>query len=112
MTKLFAIPTENGKLCTHFGHCEKFAIVETNDQKVVREDYLTPPVHQPGVYPQFLAQQGVSVIISGGMGQKAQQLFTQNNIEVCMGVNAESPSLLVEQYLNDQLGTGENLCDH
>ncbi|MCD4691348.1 MAG: NifB/NifX family molybdenum-iron cluster-binding protein [Calditrichales bacterium] len=112
MKKLFAIPTESGKLCAHFGHCEKFAIVETEDQKVVKEEYITPPGHQPGVYPQFLAQQGVSVIISGGMGMKAQQLFAQNNIEVCMGVDAESPKKLVEQYLNDQLKTGQNLCDH
>jgi predicted Fe-Mo cluster-binding NifX family protein len=112
MKKLFAIPTEDGKLCAHFGHCEKFAIVETEDQKVVNEEYLTPPGHQPGVYPQFLAQQGVSVIISGGMGMKAQQLFAQNNIEVCVGVNAESPKKLVEQYLKDQLKTGQNLCDH
>jgi predicted Fe-Mo cluster-binding NifX family protein len=110
--KLFAIPTENGQLCAHFGHCEKFAIIETEDQKIVREEYLTPPVHQPGVYPQFLAQQGVSVIISGGMGQRAQQLFAQNNIEVCMGVMAESPAKLVEQYLRGQLQTGDNLCDH
>jgi len=112
MKKLVAIPTENGKLCAHFGHCEKFAIVETEDNKVVKEELLTPPVHQPGVYPQFLAQHGVGVIISGGMGQKAQQLFAQNNIDVCIGVNAESPAKLVEQYLNRSLKTGENLCDH
>jgi ATP-binding protein involved in chromosome partitioning len=112
MTKLFAVPTENGKLCAHFGHCEKFAIVEAEDKKIIKEDYVTPPVHEPGVYPEFLAQQNVSVIISGGMGQKAQQLFAQNNIEVCMGVDSESPSKLVEQYLNNQLQTGENLCDH
>ncbi|MBC8403025.1 MAG: NifB/NifX family molybdenum-iron cluster-binding protein [Candidatus Marinimicrobia bacterium] len=112
MKKLFAVPTENGKLCAHFGHCEKFTIVETENQKIVKEELLEPPVHQPGVYPQFLAQQGVSVIISGGMGQKAQQLFIQNNIEVCMGVSADSPIKLVEQYLNNQLQTGQNLCDH
>lgn len=112
MKKLFAVPTENGKLCEHFGHCEKFAIVETEDQKVIKEEYVSPPVHQPGVYPEFLAQHGVKVIISGGMGVKAQQLFAQNNIEVCMGVGADSPSILVEQYLNNQLQTGENLCDH
>lgn len=112
MKKLFAIPVINGKLCTHFGHCEHFAIVETEDHKVLGEGFLNPPVHQPGAYPKFLADQGVSVIISGGMGQKAQQLFTQNNIEVCMGVNAESPVKLVEQYLQNQLQTGENLCDH
>lgn len=112
MKKLFAIPTENGKLCAHFGHCEQFVVVETDGDKLVGEESLTPPVHQPGVYPQFLAQQGVSVIISGGMGQKAQQLFAQNNIEVCMGVAAETPSELVQQYLNSQLQTGDNLCDH
>ena len=112
MKKIFAIPTQNGQLCAHFGHCEKFAIVETDGEKVTGERLLTPPVHQPGVYPQFLAQQGVSVIISGGMGQKAQQLFMQNNIEVCMGVAADSPRTLVEQYLKKELQTGDNLCDH
>jgi predicted Fe-Mo cluster-binding NifX family protein len=112
MTKLFAVPTEQGKLCAHFGHCEKFAIVETEGQKIIKEELISPPVHQPGVYPAFLAEQGVSVIISGGMGQKAQQLFAQNNIEVCIGVNSELPKNLVEQYLNNELQTGQNLCDH
>ncbi len=112
MKKLFAVPTIDGKLCAHFGHCEKFAVVETDDGKVVATEFLTPPVHQPGVYPQYLAQQGVSVIISGGMGQKAQDLFTQNNIEVHMGVNAQEPAMLVEQYLSDQLQTGQNQCEH
>ena len=112
MTKLFAVPTEQGQLCAHFGHCEKFAIVETDDQNIIKVELITPPVHEPGVYPQFLAQQGVSVIISGGMGMKAQQLFTQNNIEVCVGVNSGTPSDLVQQYLENKLQTGQNLCDH
>ena len=69
-------------------------------------------MHEPGVYPQFLAEHGVSVIISGGMGQRAQQLFAQNKIEVCVGVNADTPQKLVEQYLKSELQTGQNLCDH
>jgi len=112
MKKLFAIPTLNGELTAHFGHCEKFAIVETEEGKMVREYMLEPPVHEPGVYPQFLAEKGVHVIIAGGMGQKAQDLFTQNNIEVCMGVVAGSPAKLVEDYFSKQLQTGQNLCDH
>lgn len=112
MKKIFAVPTENGKLCAHFGHCEKFALVETEGTKVLGEKFITPPDHQPGVYPKFLAEQGVSVIISGGMGQRAQQLFAQHDIDVCIGANTESPSKLVEQYLNGQLQSGENFCDH
>jgi len=112
MEKVFAVPTENGKLCAHFGHCEKFAVIKTEDQKIVSLQYLSPPVHQPGVYPRFLAQQGASVIIAGGMGQRAQKLFNQNQIEVCMGANIESPAKLVEKYLAGELVTAENLCDH
>jgi len=108
----FAIPTLNGQLTAHFGHCEKFAIVNVEDNKVINEEMIEPPVHQPGVYPKFLSEQGVNVIIAGGMGQKAQDLFAQNNIEVHMGVDAGSATELVEQYLNNQLQTGANLCDH
>ncbi len=112
MEKLFAVPTIGKQLCAHFGHCEEFAIVKTEDQKIVNVEYHAPPVHQPGTYPRFLAGKGVSTIISGGMGMKAQEIFAQNNIEVYMGVNSENPEKLVEQYLNDQLQSGENLCDH
>jgi predicted Fe-Mo cluster-binding NifX family protein len=112
MKKKFAIPTLNEKLTAHFGHCEKFAIVDVEDDKVVNEAFIVPPVHEPGVYPKFLADQGVHVIIAGGMGQKAQDLFAMNNIEVHMGVQDGSPSELVMSYLGNELQTGQNLCDH
>lgn len=112
MKKLFAVPTENGKLCAHFGHCEKFAVIETEDSMIINEKYIEPPVHQPGVYPKFLADMGVSTIIAGGMGQKAQDLFAMNNIEVYMGVDFSEPVKLVESYLKNDLVSGNNLCDH
>ena len=112
MKKLFAVPTINKKLCAHFGHSEQFAVVETEDQKITNIVFYTPPVHQPGTYPKFLAEKGVSTIISGGMGQKAQDIFTHHNIEVFMGIDSEDPAVLVEKYLADQLLGGDNLCDH
>lgn len=107
-----AIPTANKQLTAHFGHCESFAIVYTEGNKIEKTEFLDPPVHQPGVYPKFLADHGVEVIIAGGMGQKAQDLFAANNIKVCMGVNAETPENLVKQYLSETLETGENQCTH
>jgi predicted Fe-Mo cluster-binding NifX family protein len=112
MKKLFAIPTIDKQLCMHFGHCQEFAIVETDDKKIVNVQYLSPPVHQPGTYPRFLASKGVSTIISGGMGVKAQEIFAQNNIEVFMGIQANQPEKLVEQYLTHEIVSGDNLCDH
>ena len=43
---------------------------------------------------------------------KAQELFTMNNIEVFMGIDSDEPKTLVEKYLDKQLESGENLCDH
>jgi predicted Fe-Mo cluster-binding NifX family protein len=108
----FAIPTNGGALTVHFGHCEKFAVIDVTDNIIEAEEYLDPPVHQPGVYPAFLAGKGVNTIIAGGMGQKARDLFAQNNIEVIMGVEEGTPRQLVESLLNNRLEAGDNFCDH
>jgi predicted Fe-Mo cluster-binding NifX family protein len=110
--KKFAVPTVDQRLTPHFGHCQQFAIIHTEDENIVDVEFVDPPLHQPGVYPKFLAEKGVEVIISGGMGHKAQALFAQNHIEVCIGVPEGSPRKLVEEYLSNRLLTGENLCDH
>ncbi len=111
MNRIFAVPTENKKLCAHFGRCESFAIVEVENDKIVKESYLDPPVHQPGTYPSFLAEKGVNTIIAGGMGVMAQNLFKENNIEVFMGIDVQDPAKLVEKYLQNELENGDNLCD-
>ncbi len=112
MKRKFAIPTVDGKSCAHFGHCQSFAVVEVEGVDLGVMNFMDPPAHQPGTYPRFLADQGVSIVIAGGMGQMAQNLFQQNNIEVHMGVGVEEPHFLVEQFLRNELQTGDNLCNH
>jgi len=108
-----AIPLVNGRLCMHFGHCEQFALVETNEQNsIVDKTLLTPPPHEPGVLPAWLHEQGADVIIAGGMGMRARQLFESNDITVVVGAPAEEPEQLVAKYLSETLETGENVCDH
>ncbi|HOE16770.1 MAG TPA: iron-sulfur cluster carrier protein MrpORP [Syntrophorhabdaceae bacterium] len=109
----FAIPTYQGKLCAHFGHCEAFALIDTDSEgKVMNENYVTPPPHEPGVLPAWLSQQGVNCIIAGGMGSRAQQLFAQQGVSVVTGAQGEYPREIVEQYLKGILQTGANTCDH
>ena len=109
-----AIPIAGGRLCMHFGHCEQFALVEVDDaaSKPVNTTFVTPPPHEPGVLPRWLHEQGATVIIAGGMGQRAQQLFTQNDIKVVVGAPAETPENLVQAYLDGTLASGQNACDH
>lgn len=109
-----AIPLADGKLTAHFGHCAQFAIVDVDrESKTIKEQVvLDPPPHEPGVLPAWLAEQGVNVIIAGGMGQRAQTLFTDKSIEVVVGAPVDTPEALVSDYLAGTLQVGDNVCDH
>ena len=111
---LIAIPTAEGKLAMHFGHCEKFALIRVDDHNrtITDERLETPPPHEPGVLPRWLAEKGADIIIAGGMGQRAQDMFTHNGIKVIVGAAAIEPRNIVEQYLSDSLEIGGNVCDH
>jgi len=109
---MFAVPTAEGKLCSHFGHCDQFALIETEEGKIKAKTMHTPPPHEPGVLPKWLHEMGAHVIIAGGMGSRAQQLFDENGIKVVTGAPADTPESLVRQYLSDSLVTGGNVCDH
>jgi predicted Fe-Mo cluster-binding NifX family protein len=85
-----AIPLAGGKLALHFGHCEAFALLEVDtDRRLItgRQDLSAPP-HQPGLLPAWLAERGANMIIAGGMGQRAQDLFAGHGIEVLVGAPA------------------------
>ena len=109
-----AIPLANGRLAQHFGHCERFALVDVdNSTRTIRGIALVDaPPHEPGRLPSWLQQRGVDTVIAGGMGQRAQQLFAQCGIRVIVGAPAETHDTLVSQYLNGTLEPGQNLCDH
>jgi predicted Fe-Mo cluster-binding NifX family protein len=109
---IFAVPVSGGKLCSHFGHCDQFALIETEEGEIKGKTMLTPPPHEPGVLPRWFHEQGSNVIIAGGMGARAQGLFTENGIRVITGAPVDSPEALVNQFLSGSLVTGDNLCDH
>ncbi|MDD3146010.1 MAG: NifB/NifX family molybdenum-iron cluster-binding protein [Candidatus Riflebacteria bacterium] len=109
-----AIPVTEGTLCTHFGHCQQFCILTVNESKqITNKEMLTPPPHEPGVLPRWLAEQKATVILAGGMGHRAQELFSQNGIQVITGVQGgQTPETAAEAYLKGTLQTGENACSH
>lgn len=109
-----AIPMADGRLCMHFGHCERFALVDVDSRtgKIVNREDVVPPPHEPGLLPRWLAERGARVIIAGGMGQHAQSLFSENGIQVLVGAQPRTPEELVSNYLAGTIELGENTCDH
>ena len=109
-----AIPLANGRLAQHFGHCEHFALLDADPAKneILNKDLLPAPPHQPGLLPRWLHEQGATVIIAGGMGMRARNLFAEQGITVVVGAPSAEPEALVQQYLEGTLQTGDNICDH
>ena len=111
-TKVLVVPVSGGKLSSHFGHCDQFAFIETQNGKITETQMRTPPAHEPGVLPRWLSEQGADVAIVGGMGEKAQQLLRERGIEVIIGAPMDPPESLANQYLSNTLVSGANVCDH
>ncbi len=105
-----AIPLADGKLTAHFGHCKEFALIDVHDNEIKKKARLEPPPHEPGILPLWLRQQGANVVIAGGMGRRAIDLFNQAGITVIIGAPPEAPETLVNHYLNNTLVMGENPC--
>jgi ATP-binding protein involved in chromosome partitioning len=108
-----AIPTSDGLLCPHFGHCQEFTFIEADQEtnKITDTTIEVPPPHEPGILPKWLAEKKCNLIIAGGMGQMAITLFNQAGITVICGAPSDAPEKLVQSYLDKQLTTGENACD-
>jgi predicted Fe-Mo cluster-binding NifX family protein len=112
MNKTIAIPMENGVLCSHFGHCQQFAIVKVENSKIIDIKEITPPEHVPGLYPKWVAQHGATDVIAGGMGQKAIDLFNEQCINVFIGAPLTTAKELVTSFIENKLVLSANYCNH
>ena len=109
-----AVPLSGGAVSPHFGHCEQFAIIDVDEsqKKIVAKELIVPPPHQPGLLPKWLGEKGVNVILAGGMGVHAKDLFLSQNITVVTGVMEGDAEKAVNYYITDSLETGADTCDH
>ncbi len=107
-----AIPTAEGRLCRHFGHCQRFAIITVEDDGSMSSEELEPPPHEPGALPRWLKSQGVDAVIAGGMGRRAQMFFEQFGIRVIVGAEPDDPAKIARAFVDGTLAVGPNVCDH
>jgi len=101
----FALPVDDGKLSDRFGHASHFAFVTVRDGAAGPQELVPSPGHEPGGIPEWLDELGVTHVIAGTLGDKAQALLTKKGMEVIAGAPLEAPETLVEKYLSKTLTT-------
>lgn len=112
LVKKIAFPTSDKvTVDEHFGHCREFVIYTVKENEVKEVTYVAPPEHTPGSFPKFLATQNVDVIITGGMGAMAVNLFKENVIDVVLGAKGRIDVNLSE-YLGGFLTSQGSVCEH
>ncbi len=95
----------DGQVSGHFGRCPAYTVVEVQDGAIVGARVETNPHfgnHQPGTMPVFVRGLGANVVIAGGMGPRAIDMFTEFGIEVATGA-VGNVRRVVEAYLRGEL---------
>ncbi|MFA6802945.1 MAG: NifB/NifX family molybdenum-iron cluster-binding protein [Candidatus Methanomethylophilaceae archaeon] len=104
-----AIACDGKNVTEHFGHCESYRIYETKDGKITDTRIIDYPGHRPNFLPTFLKEHGADVIISGGMGETAINMFNESGIEVIVGAVGDAETV-AKRYLNGDLVTTGTVC--
>ncbi|MBN2222496.1 MAG: P-loop NTPase [Vallitaleaceae bacterium] len=108
-TMKIAVASDQEMVTGHFGHCEGFHIYEVDGDQIIGTHFVPNPGHKPGFLPNFLNDMGVEVIISGGMGGGAIDIFNEKDIEVVIGAQGTALSN-VEKYLQGELQSTGSVC--
>lgn len=106
------IPTSAGKLCGHFGHCDTFTIAEV-DLETHTILSIEEKIPEEGISchsAPWIAEQGVSKILAGGMGARPMMMLTQYGVEVIAGCPELPINEILENFMTNSLKTGQNTC--
>lgn len=102
-----------GEVSMHFGRCPFYTLIEIEDGKIADSKTVENPHfghHQPGVMPRFINDLGAHVILAGGMGPRAVQMFQGFGMDVVTGAVGQVEKV-VEAYLSGSL-SGIVPCNH
>lgn len=102
---------DNGNIFQHFGKTEFFKVYEVADNKIISSEVISSNGLGHGALAGLLGEQGIDVLICGGLGGGAQTALKEAGVEVCSGANGDADQA-VEAYLRGELvSTGAN-CNH
>jgi predicted DNA-binding protein (UPF0251 family)/predicted Fe-Mo cluster-binding NifX family protein len=112
-TMIIAVPYLQGNVNAHFGSTQAFLVAEAIDGKVERTSIFEVQgmQHNHSGIAGFLKEQGVEIILAGGMGAPMQQALKLQGFGLYCGVSG--PALeAVDAYLRGEIEQSESTCGH
>ena len=107
-----AVTYDSENIFQHFGHTAYFKLYEIADNAIVSTQVLPTGGSGHGALANFLAAQGVQILICGGIGGGAQLALASAGIRLYGGVRGNADAA-VNALLAGELGYDPNVrCDH
>lgn len=109
-----AIPTRDGMVDDHFGHCAYYTIVETDEDNRIASTGTVESPEGCGCKSNIastLRDMGVTVMLAGNIGQGAVNKLAENGITVIRGCKGEIKEV-AQAYLDGKLVDNAQVCDH
>ncbi len=106
-----AVASSNEMVSEHFGHCKNFNFFEIVDGKVISEESVDNPGHDCKALPQFLKDNNMEALISGGIGRGAMNNLIGHSIEVVSGASGLAKEAALE-FEKGNLKSSGKICSH
>ena len=108
-----AVPTRDGVIDDHFGHCAYYTIFEIENNEIVNSSRLDSPQGcgcKSGIAADMEAM-GISVMLAGNMGEGAKNKLESHNIKVVRGCRGNI-EMVVRAYLIGLIKDSGEGCSH
>ena len=107
-----AVTYENGEIFQHFGHTEQFKVYDIENGKIVSSQVVGSDGFGHGALAGFLKDNGVEVLICGGIGGGAQTALAEADVKLYGGVSGNADAA-VQDFLDGKLDYNPDVkCDH
>lgn len=108
-----AIPTRDGRVDDHFGHCDHYTIFEIEQGAIVAISEMPSPEGcgcKSGIAP-ILSAAGVEIMLAGNMGDGAKNVLAKSGIKSVRGCSGDIEQLIID-YLAGKIEDSGEHCDH
>lgn len=112
--KMIAIPTREGRVDDHFGHCAYYTVHTVDEkQNIVKTETLESPegCGCKSDIAERMQAMGITVMLAGNMGNGAFEKLRGHGIGVIRGCAGKVEEVM-GQYLRGELKDSAVACDH
>ena len=113
MLKL-AVPSRDGIVDAHFGHCAYFSLFTVNEGIIIEEGRLDAPEAcgcKSGIAGE-LARLGVKKLLAGNIGEGAVRVLGSYGIEVLRGASGQAKTAVEDFISGKPFATGAGCAEH